>query len=350
MIVLWAAVRQAWEPFVLVVGLLLIGHVAAKDGLFEVAGSRLARLPGGPRVLFVAMMLLVALVTAVLNLDTSIVFLTPVLLHAARSRSVPEGAFLYGCIFMANAASLLLLGSNLTNILVFTHSGVAGTTFTATMLLPWIVSVALTTLVVGMCFRRDLSARPRSPRTPNPVVDHVTLGLGLAGVIAATTMMLVLTDPAAPVLATALALIAYDVGVRHRLSPRPLWRSANLPVVSGLFVLAVSVSVVSRHWHLTHHLLGAAGAWQTTVVAAVSANLLNNLPAAVLLSATMPAHPYNLLLGLNLGPNLSIVGALSSVLWLQVARREGASPSAWTFTKIGVLVTIVTIAACGLVL
>jgi len=54
-----------------------------------------------------------------LNLDTSVVFLTPVLLQTARFRSVKEEAFLYGSIFMANAASLLLLGSNLTNILVF---------------------------------------------------------------------------------------------------------------------------------------------------------------------------------------------------------------------------------------
>ena len=259
MTLLWAAVQQAWEPFVLVVGLLLIGHLAAKDGLFEVAGSRLADLPGGPAVLLVALMLLVALVTAVLNLDTSIVFLTPVLLHTARSRSVPEGPFLYGCIFMSNAASLLLFGSNLTNILVFTHSGVAGTTFAATMFLPWILSVALTTLVVLGWFRRDLTPRPRSP---NPADVGFTWGLGLAGVVVATTLMLVLTDPAAPVLGAALVLIAYDVGVRHRLALRPLLRSANLPAVSGLFVLAVSVSMVSRHWHIARHLESAWVSWR----------------------------------------------------------------------------------------
>ena len=151
-------------------------------------------------------------------------------------------------------------------------------------------------------------------------------------------------------LAVALSVISYDVAVRHRLALTPLLRSANLPVVAGLFVLAVSVSVVSRQWHLSEHLLAAASPWRTALVGAVAANVVNNLPAAVLLSSTLPAHPYHLLLGLNLGPNLSVTGALSSVLWLRVARREGATPSVVTFTKVGAVVTIVTIGVACLVL
>jgi arsenical pump membrane protein len=113
-----ASAGQAWPPFVLVAGLLLIGAVAAADGLFEAIGARLARTRLGARGLLVALLALVAAVTAVLNLDTSVVFLTPVLVHAARSRALDERPFLYGSVFMANAASLLLPGSNLTNLLV----------------------------------------------------------------------------------------------------------------------------------------------------------------------------------------------------------------------------------------
>ena len=120
-------------------------------------------------------------------------------------------------------------------------------------------------------------------------------------------------------------------------------------MVVGLFILATAVSVASRYWHVAEHLIGTAGTWQTAGIAAASSNLINNLPAAAMLSATFPAHPYSLLFGLNLGPNLSVVGALSSMLWLKVARREGATPSAWTFTKIGVIVTATTLVACLLV-
>jgi arsenical pump membrane protein len=100
-----ASAQQAWPPFLLVAGLLLIGTVAAADGLFEAIGTRLGRTPLGPRALLIALLGLVALVTAVLNLDTSVVFLTPVLVHAARRRGLDERPFLYGSVFMSNSAS-----------------------------------------------------------------------------------------------------------------------------------------------------------------------------------------------------------------------------------------------------
>jgi len=342
-----AALSQAWEPFVLVIGLLLIGHVAAKDGLFVAAGAKLAGLRGGPRTLFVAMMLLVAMVTAVLNLDTAVVFLTPVLLHTARARRVPEAPFLYGAIFMSNSASLLFFGSNLTNILVFSHAGVTGAHFASVMAPAWLTSVVLTIAVVGVVHHRHLRG---TASLEVAVAPRFIVGPGVAGVVGATLAMLTMSQPALAVLAVALSVISYDVAVRHRLALTPLIRSANLPVVAGLFVLAVSVSVVSRQWHLSEHLLAAASPWRTALVGTVAANVVNNLPAAVLLSSTLPAHPYHLLLGLNLGPNLSVTGALSSVLWLRVARREGATPSVVTFTKVGAVVTIVTIGVACLVL
>jgi arsenical pump membrane protein len=216
LIVLWAAIQQTWEPFVLVVGLLLIGHVASNDGLFEVAGSKLSRLGGGTVVLFVAMMLLAALVSATLNLDTSVVFLTPVLLQTARHRRADERAFLYGSIFMANAASLLLLGSNLTNVLVFSRSNVAGATFARAMFVPWLVSVAITTLVVLAWRWRALSAESNDDR---PEVQRLTLGPGFVGVVAAVVLMLVYSRPALAVLIVAVVVATYDVVARHRITP-----------------------------------------------------------------------------------------------------------------------------------
>lgn len=99
-----------WPPFVPVPGLLAIGLVADADGLFDLAAARLQSLPASPLVLLLACLGLVALVTAVLNLDRSAIFLTPVLIATARRRGARESAFLYGAIFMANASSLFLPG------------------------------------------------------------------------------------------------------------------------------------------------------------------------------------------------------------------------------------------------
>src|ERR1051326_5964347 len=150
-----AAARQAWPPFVLVAGLLMIGRVAALDGLFDAVGARLAGLPLRPRRLLLVLFALVALVTAVLNLDTSVVFLTPVLIHAARQRGLDERPFLYGAVFMSNAASLLLPGSNLTNLLVLGQAPRTGAAFATRMLPAWIVACTITAALSSVVFRLD---------------------------------------------------------------------------------------------------------------------------------------------------------------------------------------------------
>jgi arsenical pump membrane protein len=147
---------QIWAPFVLVTGLLLIGAAADADGLFVAAGDRLARLPGRPLLLFVAALALVAAVTAVLNLDTAVVFVTPVLLAAAASRGIDPAAFLYGSVAMCNSASLLLPGANLTNLLVLGSSRVSGATFALRMAPASVAAVIVTGLVLVAFFHRSL--------------------------------------------------------------------------------------------------------------------------------------------------------------------------------------------------
>jgi len=112
-------------------GAAVVGAAAAREGVFAAAGTLASRAPGGAATLLVVLLLLDAVVTAVLNLDTAVVFMTPVLLHAARHRGVPDGPFLYGAVFMANSASILLPGSNLTNLIVLQHEHVTGSTFAA---------------------------------------------------------------------------------------------------------------------------------------------------------------------------------------------------------------------------
>jgi arsenical pump membrane protein len=338
--VVLGALDQTWEPFVLILGLIFIGHAAALDGLFEALGARLANLPGGGVTLLVSMMMLVAIVTATLNLDTSVVFLTPILLNAARQRGVDERAFLYGSIFMANAASLLLLGSNLTNILVFTGKSVRGVVFTETMLGAWSTSVVITTLVIAAWNWKRLTTFHSSNRGKPPPIRR---GIGLIAFSVATILMLALRSPALPVLIVGVVAESVEILRLRRTSVADTAKVANIPLLSTLFALALGVASLARVWHYPAHVMSVAGPWATGLIGAGSANVLNNLPAAALLSSRLPAHPYQLLLGLDLGPNLCVVGAMSSLLWLRIARQHDAAPSAWTFSRIGVVVTVLTL-------
>ena len=330
------AASQAWPAFVLVAGLLVIGALAAEDGLFAAAGGAAARLPGSGLRLLTVLLLFEACVTAVLNLDTAVVFLTPVLLHAARRRGVDETPFLYGAVFMANSASLLLPGSNLTNLIVLTHEHVPGHLFAARMLPAWIAAVAATIGVLALVFRRSL-LRERAPDH-----EHVPFrfGFGDAGIVAATLLVLLLRQPALPVLGTALALASLS-----RVGVRKLVDATNPGLLIGVFAAAVALGTLARNVEALGDVTESLGRIPTTLVGATASLLVNNLPAAVVLSAHAPHHPRALLLGLDLGPNLAVTGALSAVLWYQIARRERARPSVLRYSLLGVPVTAVAIAA-----
>src|ERR687888_2243 len=185
-----AAAEQAWRPFVLVAGLLLIGAVAAADGLFEALGARLAPARLGPRGLLFALLALVAAVTAVLNLDTSVVFLTPVLVHAARRRGLDERPFLYGSVFMANSASLLLPGSNLTNLLVLRSDPEVGLAFATRMLPVWLTACTITALFLAFTFRFG-GGEPDGADAP-----PLRLGLGAGATLAAAVLVVALPNAA----------------------------------------------------------------------------------------------------------------------------------------------------------
>ncbi|HSD03683.1 MAG TPA: SLC13 family permease, partial [Gaiellales bacterium] len=117
---------------------MLLGEAAAAEGVFEWLGAAAARAPLPPPLLLAASLAAVALVTALMNLDTSAVFMTPVLVHTARRRAVDERAFLYGSLAMSNSASTLLPGSNLTNTLVLHGNGVSGMQRAGSMLPAWL--------------------------------------------------------------------------------------------------------------------------------------------------------------------------------------------------------------------
>jgi arsenical pump membrane protein len=346
------AARRAWPPFVLVAGLLLVGVVAHDDGLFEAIAARLERRPAlrsGRRPdarLLAALLIVVAATTAVLNLDTSVAFLTPILILAARRRGLAEEPFAYGAVFMSNAASLLLPGSNLTNLLVLAGSRVSGAVFAARMAPAWLAAVVTTAAVLLYRLKPGggdpsavSDADPRAPDEARP-----GWSLGAVATVAAAGLVLAVPAPAIPVLVIGVAAVATRLRAR-RLTPPAVLKSVGPAALAGVYGIAVALGTLAGNWTAPARLVARSGPAAAAAVGTVAAVAVNNLPAAVLLAPHRPAHPEGLLLGLNLGPNLAVTGSLSALLWYQAARRVGARPSAGTYSRIGLVLVPLSIAA-----
>ena len=343
-----SAARRAWPPFVLVAGLLLVGVVAHDDGLFDAVAVRLERRPALRRDtrLLAALLGVVAATTAVLNLDTSVAFLTPILVLAARRRGAPEGPFLYGAVFMSNAASLLLPGSNLTNLLVLAGSPVSGAAFAARMAPAGLAAIAATAGVLLAWLGRqsrlepsgssDAPGRDRSARIPRSA--------GLGATVIAAGVVLAVPSPALPVLAVGLMAVGIRLAAK-RLRPAEVAEAVGPEALVGVFGIAVGLGALATRWAAPARLAARSGPAAAAALGAAAAVAVNNLPAAVLLAPHRPAHPEGLLLGLNLGPNLAVTGSLSALLWYQAARRVGARGSARRYSVLGLLVVPLSIAA-----
>lgn len=337
-----SAAAQDWPPFVLVAGLLALGLVVRDDGLFDAAGDAMARTARGGGSLFAGAAVLVAVTTAVLNLDTAVAFLTPVIVVAARRRGISETPFLYLAVFMANSASLLLPGSNLTNLIVLGAIHHSGGELASAMVLPWAASVVAVAVVVALLWHRALRTGGEE-RSREPARARV--GAGALGVVAVVAAMLLLPPAGEAAIAGGVgaSAVAWSAA-RGRLGLREVRRAVNVPVLGGLFVVAVDLGVLGRAWSGPATLLAHTSAVVTAVVGAGASILVNNLPAASLLAARPPANAHALLIGLNLGPNLAVTGALSAILWLQAGRAAGASPSPWRYSAAGAVVTPVAMA------
>jgi arsenical pump membrane protein len=338
------AASQAWPPFTLVAALLAIGAVAHAAGLFDATGHALARVRGSALVLLCALLGVVALVTVVLNLDTAAAFLTPVAVVAARRRGIREDAFLYGTLFMVNASSLLLPGSNLTNLLVLGHENVNGGVFASRMFPGWLAAVLVTGGFVIVWRRSDL----RVERASDGDETAPSLSWPAVALVGAAAMLVVVLDaPALPVLGIAVLGVGLAVTAGH-LSSRKIVDAVDPAVLVGLFGVAVGLGTLARSWSGPAGLLESSNRAVTVVVAALASVLVNNLPAAVVFTARPVVHPRALLLGLNLGPNLAVTGSLSALGWMKAARTVGADPDWRRVTRLGaVLVPLSLLAAAG---
>jgi arsenical pump membrane protein len=344
----WAEVRTLLPVVAFLAAVLVLSHLCAAEGLFVAAGALMARVARGrPQRLLVAVFVVASLVTAVLSLDATVVLLTPVVFATAARAGVRPKPYVYACTHLANSASLLLPVSNLTNLLAFTASGLSFARFTALMALPWLAVVAVEYGVLRRFFRVDLAvgSGPATSRVGDPAVSRGTVVL-VAATLGGFVVASVLGVPPAWAAAAGGAVLAARALARRRTDPAALVRAANLPFC--LFVLALGIVVVgvvrSDVGTAVGGLLPAGSSFlallAVAAVAAVLANLLNNLPAVLMLvplaaAGGGPPAVLAALLGVNLGPNLTYVGSLATLLWRRVLREHDADASLGEFTRLG---------------
>ncbi|ROS40004.1 arsenite efflux membrane protein ArsB [Amycolatopsis thermoflava] len=338
--------------------ILVLADLADREDVFRWLGARLATASrGSPRRLLALTFAAAAGTTAVLSLDATVVLLTPVVLATTRTLDLPPKPHVYACAHLANSASTLLPVSNLTNLLAFAASGLTFTGFAALMAVPWLVTVAVELAVFGWFFRRDLAGSVEPPAVDRaaPVFALVVIGLTLAGFGAGPLIGL------APgwVAAIAAAVLAVRALARRETSPRQLVVAAN-PLLS-LFVLGLAIVVQA----VSDHLLGGplrallpdtaslGGLLLAAFVAAALANLVNNLPATLILLAALGPHPapgvlLAVLLGVNIGPNATYLGSLATLLWRRVLGRD--APGLGEFTRLGLATVPASLAAATVAL
>ncbi len=340
-----SAARSLLPTLGFLAAVLVLAALCDRYGLFEAAGSLMARGSGGRPVALLGMVFAIAsCVTAALSLDATVVLLTPVVFATVARMQVRNKPHVYACTHLANSASLLLPVSNLTNLLAFSASGLSFVRFGATMALPWLVAIGVEWLVLRSFFRSDLVGRGEpapGPAHPVPRFAAAVLGLTLAGFVVTSALHL---PPALAALAGAVVL-ALPALRSQRCDWRFLGRSLELPFLLFVLALGLVVRALSANGlgHLVRQLVpGGSSLWSLlllALVAALLANLINNLPAVLLLlpaaAAAGTGPVLAVLVGVNTGPNLTYVGSLATLLWRRVLRHRGEELPVSEFMRLG---------------
>lgn len=321
----------------------VVAELADAAAVFDVAAVGAARVARRRTpLLFALIVVLGAVTTIVLSLDTTAVLLTPVVLALADRLELPAEPFAMTTVWLANTASLLLPVSNLTNLLAVDQLHLSAVGFAARMWLPALVAIAATTVTITLAYRRELGGRFPEPR-PVEIADPLLLRIA-AGVCLGVIPLFVLDVPVWAVATGGAAILVAAFAVRRRKALRfgllP-WRLVLL--VEGLFLVIATLGIHGLDTALAN-LAGTSssdlGVLRTAATGAVASNVVNNLPSYLALERVADGDPgrlLGLLLGTNLGPLITLWGSLATLLWRERCRARGLDISAGRFARLGLL-------------
>ncbi|MEJ8307901.1 arsenic transporter [Agrobacterium larrymoorei] len=353
-----AGVAKGIDVYLFLIGMMLLSELARREGLFDwVAAIATSYAKGSPKRLFMLVYLVGLVVTVFLSNDATAVVLTPAVYAACRASRVRDPMpYLLICAFIANAASFVLPISNPANLVIFAGGEMPPLSrWLGTFLLPSIVSIIVTFVCLYFTQRRALSEETLASGEERPVLSRSASLAGWGIVITAIILIVASALHADLGVPTFIAgtITTILVLLLTRQSPIETVKGISwsvLPLVAGLFVIVEALDRTGVTTILAHQLVSLASVSEGYAVGvagtfvALICNLVNNLPAGLLAgSVVQAAHVSDkvagaVLIGVDLGPNLSVTGSLATILWLSALRREGLDISSWRFLKLGAVV------------
>ena len=356
------AIAEGLDVYLFLIGMMLLSELAREQGVFDWLSSMAVRRANGSCVrLFALVYGIGTVVTIFMSNDATAVVLTPAILAAVRKAKVAPLPHLFACAMIANAASFVLPISNPANLVVF-HDGLPPLgRWLVSFGVPSVLSIAATYAAMRWVFRAELAGGighevVAKALTANGKLVVAGLGMMVAVLLGASAMD---KELGLPTCVAALAITAV-VSMKSKTSPVLLMKEiswATLALVAGLFVLVDAVESVGALRYaegalrLVEGLAPAAGALLMGFGVGVGNNVVNNLPLGLITGATLQgAHATALItnaamIGVDLGPNLSVTGSLATILWLLALRKEGLDVSFRDFLKVGVVVMPIALAA-----
>jgi arsenical pump membrane protein len=348
------AVAKGTDVYLFLIGMMLLSEVARAEGLFDwVAATAAIHSKGSTARLFALVYITGIVTTTFLSNDATAVVLTPAVYAAAEKAKADPLPLLFACALIANAASFVLPISNPANLVLYGGKMPPLGQWFASFAVPSLAAILVTFLALRWIEHKRLAGTCLSD------VERMPLTTGgkaaFVGIVATAIVLLVVSALDMELgLPTAIAGIITTLAVCAiaRSSPLPQLKDISwsvLPLVAGLFVLVEALDLTGVIGWVAHGIRAASAdpartsAMAGTIIA-IASNLMNNLPAGLIAStAVAQAQPPRLvvdglLIGVDLGPNLSITGSLATILWLQAIRREGEDVSFWRFLQVGAAV------------
>ena len=354
------AVLKGVDIYLFLFGMMVLAELARDEGVFDWIADVAMRHAGGSSArLFLLIYLTGTVVTALLSNDATAVVLTPAVLATVRRAQLSPKPYLFICAFIANAASFLLPISNPANLVIYGRQLPPLGVWVRIFLVPSLVAIVTTYVLLRFLSRRDLQ-KHYEPRT-SPVELTGRGRMALAGLVLSAIALIARSAYGADLgLPTALAGVAtvMFVAVKDRAVPMKVARDVTWSVlflVAGLFVIVEAMSqagllqlgLTGIGWILPkpHAVADLSSAFGVAIIS----NLMNNLPVALASGAALqhlgnlPSLSHAVLLGVDLGPNLSVTGSLATILWLIALRREGVEITATEFLKAGIVIMPVSL-------
>ena len=350
----WDGILKGLDVYLFLIGMMALAEVARREGLFDWLATLAVRgAKGSASRLFALIYIVGTIVTIFLSNDATAVVLTPAVYAAAKAAKAEPLPYLFICALIANAASFVLPISNPANLVVFRDHMPALGQWLVRFGLASIASIVVTFLVLRWSQRKQLrdgietDVEARGLSTAGRIAGLGIIATGLALIVAsAFDLQLGLPTFVAGLLTVVIVLVVKREGPIETLKDLS-W--SVIPLVAGLFVLVEALETTGVLAMIADHLKTLAqrsdieAGWISGGLIAVATNLVNNLPAGLLAGAAVhQAHVSDkiagaILVGVDLGPNLSVTGSLATILWLTAIRREGEDVGAWTFLKLGFL-------------